>query len=51
MEEERQAEQLRAAGCAAAQGWYFARAVPAAELPAAVLAAGARLASGASATS
>ncbi|WP_432519551.1 putative bifunctional diguanylate cyclase/phosphodiesterase [Kineococcus sp. SYSU DK006] len=51
VEEAHQAEQLRAAGCAAAQGWYFARAVPAAELPAAVLAAGARLGSGASAAS
>ncbi|MBB2899462.1 diguanylate cyclase (GGDEF)-like protein [Kineococcus radiotolerans] len=36
VEEREQAEQLRVAGCSAAQGWYFARAVPAAELPAAL---------------
>ncbi|NIZ89730.1 EAL domain-containing protein [Kineosporiaceae bacterium B12] len=44
VEDARQAEQLRAAGCGAAQGWYFARAVPRVDLPAAVVEAGARLA-------
>ncbi len=42
VEREGQAEQLRAAGCPAAQGWYFARAVPAADLPAALAAAASR---------
>nr|WP_240896723.1 EAL domain-containing protein [Kineococcus vitellinus] len=51
VEEARQAEQLSAAGCAAAQGWYFARPVPAAELPDAVRGAGARLGGGARAAS
>ncbi len=50
VEEAYQAEQLRAAGCAAAQGWYFAEAVPAVDLPAAVHAAGARLTPKASTT-